>query len=70
METMGVFDPAAKQIDANEYRAWLAEGNKPHPKDPDPVVVVDENEEKIKTTMRELAIENLKASGELPADYK
>jgi len=67
--------------DWREYQNWLKgldSEDKPlgtglntsDPQDPPVQLVVDENEEKIKTEIRRIAIENLKASGDLPIGYK
>lgn len=70
MNTKGVFNPEALQKDANEYRIWLAEGNKPDSADPVIVFEVNKDEQKIKAEMRKMAIEKLKERGELPTEYK
>jgi len=59
METMGVFDPNALQIDANEYRAWLERGNVPDPMDPDPALVVDEVQAERDKVLEEIIDERL-----------
>lgn len=68
--TMQVFPPVKENREGRKYLKWLAEGNKPEPMDPPPVLVVDEAEEKIKAEMRNIAISNLIDKGELSVDFK
>ena len=56
--------------DWRDYQDWLSEGNIPEVKLPDPVLVINEDEEKVKAKIWQMAIEALKVTGELPADYK
>ena len=70
MTTMQVFPSVKENREGRKYLNWLAEGNKPLPMDPPPVLVVDENEEKIKAEIRKVAIASLIAKEGLSADFK
>ena len=65
------FIPATvKNADWRDYQKWLSEGNAPEAQLPDPVLVVDEKEAKVKARMREKAIQELISEGQLPAGYE
>ena len=65
------FIPATmKNADWRDYQKWLKKGNAPESKLPDPVLFVDEKEEKVKARMRKKAIQELISEGELPAGYE
>lgn len=70
LDTMAFIPTTMKNADWRDYQGWLSEGNTPEAKLPDPVLVVDEKEEKIKARMRKKAIQELISEGKLPADYK
>ena len=60
-----------------EYQEWLKEGNIPEEMiTPAEQLIINEQEfkqereDKIQTEIRRAAVETLKASGELPVDYK
>jgi len=68
--TMQVFPPIPENREGRKYLAWVADGNKPKPMAEPQALVVDENEEKIQTKIREIAVADLISTGELPKDYK
>ncbi len=69
LETTAFIPATMKNADWRDYLKW-SETNTPLPKLPDPVLVVDEKEEKVKARIRKKAIDELINEGELPADYK
>lgn len=52
------------------HEAWLAKGNTPEPMAEPQELVVDENEEKIRAEMRQIAIDSLIDKGELSEGTK
>lgn len=69
--------PTISNRDWVEYQKWLADGNSPEPEftqeELDTKVVEEEKaaqELKIQKMIREIAINQLIADGELPVDYK
>jgi len=70
LEKGGRIPTDLRNSDWQEYQSWLADDNKPEPMDPPPVLVVDENEEKIKAEIRKVAIASLIAKEGLSADFK
>ncbi len=65
------FIPATmKNADWRDYQDWLSEGNAPKAKLPDPVLVVDEKEAKVKARIRKKAVDELISEGQLPAGYE